>query len=139
MVRARFRSAAGARCAAVAAAALLLGGCEERDRLTFPNTGDGRGPVSFIDQPSQDTTIGAGPTFLVAGRVIDGDRVDSVFFEILGGASAFPPLDADEDTVRFSLILPTGGLAGRQVTVRVFGVDVAGNVGAPASRTLDIR
>jgi hypothetical protein len=116
--------------------------CGERDRLTFPNQSDGIGPVTLIDRPAQaDTTIDAGPTFLVNGRTIDPDGVDTVYFLVAGGSQGFPPIrpDPPADTVRFGVPLSTSGRSGQAIELRIYAVDRQGNQGAPASRQIIIR
>ena len=117
-------------------------GCNERDRIFFPTLPTGPsagGPTSTIDRPSIDTTVAAGPAFFVTGRVGDADGVDTVYFELEGGVSAFPPFIANSDTVRFGLPVTTSGLSGTVITVRVFGVDVLGIRGDTAIRHVTIQ
>ena len=78
----------------VATLMLLSAGCQERDRLTFADPGDGVGPVTTIDQPGQsDTTVPAGPEFFVNGRTIDLDGVDTVYFLVIGANQNFSRSD----------------------------------------------
>jgi len=117
-------------------------GCNERDRIFFPTPPTGPsagGPTSTIDRPSVDTTVTAGPSFFVNGRVGDADGVDTVYFETEGGVSAFPPFIANSDTVRFGLPITTNGLSGAVITIRVFGVDVLGMRGDTAIRHVTIQ
>ncbi len=118
---------------------LFLGACSERERLTFESPNDGVGPLATIERPGQDTAVSAGPGFMVVGQVSDSDGVDSVYFDITGGVTAFPPLNSDQDTVHFSLPITTSGQAGRSILVEVYGVDDAGNRGERAGRRLDVR
>jgi hypothetical protein len=119
--------------------ALATLGCNERDRLTFPVT-DGEGPQATIIDPSQDTTVAAGPFAFVGGRVTDRDGIDTVYFEVTGGGGAFQPLLADgDDTVTFSLPLATAGLGGSVMTVMVFGTDLGGNRGDTAVRQVTVQ
>jgi hypothetical protein len=120
---------------------VLLLGCSERQRLTFEsNTDDGIGPTSRIDPPSQDTTITEGDFFVIGARTVDSSGVDSVFILVEGANLSYLPLAAlGADTLTFGLNFPTNGLFGRTVTVRVFGVDVPGNVGPTVSRRLTIE
>ena len=114
-------------------------GCGERDRLTFPTADDDIGPVTFIDSPNgPDTTIVPGPVFLLSGRTIDPDGVDTVYYDVTGGSTSFPPSTGGGDTVRFALPIPTEGLGGETLHVRVLGVDSLGNRGDAASRRLFI-
>lgn len=120
-------------------ALLALPGCNERDRLTFP-VNDGEGPRTTITDPSQDTTVTPGPFALVGGRMTDADGIDTVYFEVVGGASTFPPFIAGgEDTVRFSFSLVTSGLGGVTMTVMVFGTDVGGIRGDTAVRQVTVQ
>ena len=119
----------------------LLAGCDERERLTFPsNEPEAQGPVTTIETPSADSFLTEGPPFIIAGRTVDEDGVDTVYFEVFGTGQGFPPLSGGgETTVSFGLPLPTLGLAGRTVTIRVHGVDLLGNEGATTIRQLMIE
>lgn len=118
---------------------LAISGCNERDRLTFP-VNDGQGPQATITDPSQDTTVTAGPFALVGGRVIDLDGVDTVYFEVVGGASTFPPFFAGgDDSVSYSFSLVTSGLGGVTMTVMVYGTDVGGVRGDTAIRQVTVQ
>jgi hypothetical protein len=120
----------------------LATGCDERDRLTFPNPGDGIGPVTMIDQPNgPDTTVSAGPEFFVNGRTIDPDGVDTVYFLVTGGNHDFPPFRPvpPADTVRFGLPITTQGLAGQTIQVQVHGVDAHGNQGGVSFRHIVVE
>jgi hypothetical protein len=120
----------------------LVAACAERDRLTFPNQSDGIGPVTLIDHPGQvDTTIDAGPPFIVNGRSIDTNGVDTVYFLVSGGNQGFPPLRPSPpvDTVRFGVPLSTNGRSGQAIELQVYAVDGQGNQGAPATRQIIIR
>jgi hypothetical protein len=122
-----------------AAAALILG-CSERDRLTFPTSVDGLGPAVTITDPGQDTTVVAGPAALVTGRVVDQDGIDTVYFDVQGGVSSFSPFIANgDDTVNFQLPITTNGLSGTTITVAVSGVNLAGLVGDTALRQITIQ
>jgi len=120
--------------------ALLLG-CDERERLTFPNDPhDTVGPTSRIDPPSQDTTLTGGNSFVIGARAVDSSGVDTVYITVDGANLSYPPIAArGEDTISFAFTLPTGGLSGRTVTVGVYGVDIIGNPGTPVSRRLTIE
>ena len=120
----------------------VTSGCEERDRLTFPSPGDGIGPVTTIDQPNgPDTTIFSGSDFLVTGRTIDPDGVDSVYFFVIAGNQTFHPFHPTPvtDTVTFGLPVTTTGHSGETFTVQIHGVDVHGNRGTTSSRQLHIQ
>jgi hypothetical protein len=122
--------------------ALLLG-CGERERLTFPSNepgGDEEGPVTTIDVPSVDSTLTEGDFFVLGGRSVDPNGVDTVYFEVVGTGQAFLPLSGGgEDTVAFGIPIPTIGLSGTTVLVRVRAVDVLGNPGAATGRQLQIE
>jgi hypothetical protein len=120
----------------------LATGCDERDRLTFPDPGDGIGPVTTIDQPTRgDTTVSAGPDFFVHGRTIDPDGVDTVYFLVTGGSNQIPPFRPSQptDTVRFGLLITTAGHAGDTILVQVHGVDAQGNQGAASLRQIAVE
>jgi len=118
----------------------LLWGCNGRDRLTFPTSSDGLGPQVTITDPSQDTTVNAGPNALVSGRVVDSDGIDTVYFDVQGGVTSFSPFVAHgDDTVTFQLPLTTNGLGGSTITVLVSGVNVAGLTGDTAVRNITVQ
>ncbi len=125
------------------AATLILAGCSERDRLTFPTTGPdpGSGPTTTILQPGvSDTTLTPGGPFIVVGRTIDPDGVDSVFFDVMGGAEEFAPTSGGEaDTVSFGLPVTTQGLSGATIVIEIHGVDALGNPGPVATRRLMVQ
>src|SRR6186997_1328755 len=105
----------------------LVWGCNGRDRLTFPTSSDGLGPEATITSPGQDTTVSVGPNALVSGMVVDGDGIDTVYFDVEGGVTTFNPFVArGADTVTFQLPLTTNGLSGNTITVSVSGVNRAG-------------
>jgi hypothetical protein len=118
---------------------LTLPGCNDRDRLTFP-VNDGAGPQSTITDPSQDTTVTAGPFAQVVGRVTDSDGIDTVYFEVTGGGAAFSPhIGNGDDSVTFSLPLATSGFGGTTMTVMVFGTDIGGVRGDTAIRQVTVQ
>lgn len=123
--------------------ALLLGACSERERLTFPSNdpgGQDEGPITRIEVPSVDTVLTEGDPFILSGRTVDPDGVDTLYFEVLGTGQAFLPLQGEgADTVTFGLPIPTIGLSGTTVIVRVRGVDLLGNPGLAAIRQLTIE
>jgi hypothetical protein len=132
----------GRRRARLAAVLVVLAACQERDRLTFPDPGDGIGPVTTIDQPNAgDTTVDAGADFLVDGRTVDLDGVDTVYFLVTGGNQNFRPFrpSPPTDTVRWGVPLSTSGRSGSTITVQVYGVDLQGNQGAPSIRQVIVR
>ena len=98
------------------------------------------GPASRIDPPSTDTTLTEGDAFVIGARTVDPSGVDTVYIDVEGADLSYLPLDAEgADTLSFALNFPTLGLAGRTVTVGVFGVDVLGNVGPTVTRRLTIE
>ena len=140
MFEAHLRSWCGRRPVGAAGAALVaLLGCDTRGRLTFPSTGDGVGPISTIQDPSQDTTVTSGLQFVVSGFTVDTDGVDTVYFETVGGLDDFQPVVAGTDSFAFDLPLTTQNLAGETILVRVFAVDLFGNHGDTASRRIAIQ
>lgn len=122
--------------------AILLGalGCDDRERLSFTAPPiPGRGPRSFIDRPLHDTTVTAGPDFLILGTSQDDNGVDTVYFETVGGVSNFPPFHSVEQIVQWGLPLTTFNQSGATVTLRVFAVDYQGNRGDTAVRRISIQ
>jgi hypothetical protein len=121
----------------------LLSGCGERDRLTFPSNqpgGDDEGPVSTIDVPSIDSTLTEGDFFVLGGRVVDPNGVDTVYIDAAGTGQAFLPIVGEgEDTVSIGIPIPTVGLSGTTVVVRIRGVDLLGNQGLTVRRQLLIE
>lgn len=118
----------------------LVGGCNGRDRLTFPTSSDGLGPEVTILDPSQDTTVIAGPNALVTGRVVDQDGIDTVYFDVQGGVTNFNPFIADgADTVTFQLPLTTNGLSGNTITVAISGVNLARLHGDTVVRQITVQ
>jgi hypothetical protein len=121
---------------------VLFAGCDERDRLTFPNSepGDDQGPITLIDIPSEDTVLTEGEAFALSGRSIDANGVDTVYFQIEGGGVDFSPFVGEgADTVRFGLLIPTIGHAGQTITVTARAVDLLSNQGGPTIRRLSIE
>jgi hypothetical protein len=121
---------------------LLAVACNTRDRLTFPDQGDGIGPATMIDKPNgSDTTVAAGADFVVQGRTVDLDGVDTVYFLVIGGNQNFGPFvpSPPTDTVRWGLPLSTTGRSGSTITVQVYGVDIQGNQGAPSTRQVIVQ
>ena len=121
---------------------LLAGGCDDRERLTFPTPIDGVGPVTTIEQPARaDTTIFPGGLFSVQGATVDPDGIDTVYFLVSGGGQSFPAFVPSElqTTVTFSLPLATFGYSGQTFEVQVYGVDRVGNRGGTSSRLIHIR
>jgi hypothetical protein len=139
----QIRAPRGRRRARLAAVLVVLAAaCQERDRLTFPDPGDGIGPITMIDRPNRsDTTVDAGADFLVNGRTVDPDGVDTVYFLVIGGNQNFNPFrpSPTADTVSWGLPLSTTGRSGSTITVRVYGVDLQGNQGVPSTRQVIVR
>jgi hypothetical protein len=129
----------------LAAIVIAASACEERERLTFPSApdpSDEAGPLTVIDRPNVfDTTVAAGPEFFVNGQTIDPDGVDTVYFLVIGGSDNIPPFrpNPPSDTVRFGVPITTSGNVGDTITVRIHGVDRAGNQGAAASRRIFVQ
>jgi hypothetical protein len=118
----------------------VAAGCSERDRLTFPTSVDGKGPVVDIFDPSKDTTVQAGPAALITGRVVDQDGIDTVYFDILGGVTQFNPFFADgDDTVTFQLPITTSGQSGNIIQVLISGVNVVGLHGDTTSLVITVQ
>jgi hypothetical protein len=114
--------------------------CNTRDRLTFPNPGGGGvGPSSVIDRPGVDTTVSAGPDFLVTGYTADPNGLDTVYFETVGGVTSFQPFIGGGDSLRFGLPLTTLGQSGQTILVRVFGTDRQGIRGDTAIRQVTVQ
>ncbi len=120
--------------------ATVLLGCGTRDRLIFEqNPVPGEGPITFIDNPDVgEVRVDVGPDFILAGRSIDPDGVDSVYFVVLGAALAFAPYSPPEpdDTVSFGIPIRTIGSGGDSIVVLVFATDAIGNRGDTAVRRL---
>lgn len=118
------------------------GGCDERERLTFPAPGDSVGPVTTIDQPNgPDTTVFAGSDLFVIGRTVDLDGVDTVYFFVIGGNQNFSPLHPvpAKDTVTFAIPITTFGHSGETFTVQIHGVDTQGNQGGTSTRQINVQ
>ncbi len=118
---------------------LAAGACQTRDRFQFSSTGDGIGPESVIEYPGDDTTVTAGPDFVVYGFSRDGDGVDTVYFVTEGGVTHFPPLASSKDSVRYALPITTSGQAGTLITLLVFGTDRFGVRGDTVIRHVLVR
>lgn len=123
-------------------AAAHLAGCGSRDRLLFPDPGGpgGNGPTTTIDRPLADTSVSAADgVFSVTGFTVDGDGLDTVYFETEGGITSFQPFIGGGDSLRFGLPLTVTGLAGDTITVRVFGTDRDGTRGDTAIRRIAVE
>jgi hypothetical protein len=125
----------------ISALTVLVAGCNERERLTFPTPTEDVGPITTIDQPSvQDTTVDQGPDFVVSGRTIDPEGVDTVYFLVIGGNQPGPYRpSAVTDTVFWGVPISTSGRSGQTLTVEVYGVDREGNQGAHSTREIRVR
>jgi hypothetical protein len=122
--------------------AVLVAACQDRDRITFSEPSDGVGPVTTIDRPNgPDTTVDEGPQFIVQGKTIDLDGVDTVYFLVIGGNQGFQPFQPrpPTDTVNFGVPISTSGLAGKTMIIQIHGVDSQGNQGAPSTRSIIVR
>ena len=115
-----------------------LWACGERDRLTFGPPPNGIGPRTFIDVPGRDTTVHAGPDFLLFGTSVDSQKIDTVYFETVADEPDFPPFHANSKQVQWAIPLTTGGLEGKTITFRAFATDVDGNRGDTAIRRIAI-
>lgn len=127
---------------ALAVVAAALTACGERGRLIFEPDTDGQGPNTMIDTPNEGTArVSAGPPFNVAGRSVDVDGVDSVYFMLVNGSEEFQPYVANEfmDTVRFSLPVSTAGRSGDTILVLVFATDLLGVRGDTSIRRLLVQ
>ena len=124
-------------------AVAVLAACGQRDRLTFPteNPGDGSGPTTEITHPAvPDTVVIEGDLLIVQGRTYDADGVDTIYVEVGGANQGFAPIQGGgADTVDFALQLSTLNLSGATVSLRIYGVDLLGDQGAPVSRQIRIE
>lgn len=119
--------------------ALVLTGCEERDRIIVTEPGDGVGPEAVITYPGRDTTIAAGAAFIVDAFARDADGLDTVYVLVDGPVSGVAPITPEgEDSVRFGVPLGTAGLEEATIVVRIFATDVDGTRGDTATRTISI-
>lgn len=129
----------GSRRVALVLSTLLLG-CGTRDRLIFEqNDVPQKGPITFIDFPEVgEIKVDVGPQVLLAGRSIDPDGVDSVYFVVVGAPLTFVPFSppSPKDTVAFGIPIPTLGSGGDSILVLVFATDALGNRGDTAVRRL---
>lgn len=125
---------------------VALAACEDRERIgTGPDGGGsggaGEGPVTTIRSPGvEDTTVTAGPGVFVAGQVTDVTGLDSVYFQVSGGVTTFPPVNEDGSrTLSFALPITTNGQQGQLIIVEIYGVDLAGNRGERATRRITVE
>lgn len=129
------------RVALVLATALLA--CGTRDRLIFEqNDGPAKGPTTFIDNPDVgEVRVDVGDVVLLAGRSIDADGVDSVYFVVVGAPLTYSPFSPStpDDTVSFGIPIPTIGSGGDSILVLVFATDAIGTRGDTAVRRLIVE
>jgi hypothetical protein len=120
----------------------LVVGCDERERLTFPTDEptENEGPVTTITTPAVDSFLTEGDAFVLDGRSVDPDGIDTVYFEVFGTGQAFLPFPGGgDDPVSFGLPIPSVGLRGTTVIVRARAVDLFGNQGLAAVRQISIE
>ncbi len=132
----------GRRASPWLAAALVAGlaACEDRERIG-PGPGDAddrQGPVTIIREPgAPDTIVTAGPGVFIVGGVTDDTGLDSIYIDVTGGVTTYPPVNEDGSrTFDFALPITTNGQQGELITIRIHGVDLAGNRGEPAIRRI---
>lgn len=134
---------AAMRIAALTASLSLAGACGDRARLLFDPSGEpGAGPITFIDNPEvAEVRVPSGPGVQIAGRSIDPDGVDTVYFIVLGGSETFRPFTplTRTDTVRFGIPVTTTRHAGDSLLVLVFATDAFGNRGDTAVRRIIVE
>lgn len=123
--------------------ATVLLGCGTRDRLIFEqNDVPDKGPMTFIDHPEVgEVRVASGPAVMLAGRSIDPDGVDSVYFVAVGAPLTFSPFSPElpDDTISFGVPVPTAGSSGDSILVLVFATDADGNRGDTAVRRLIVE
>ncbi|MBK8005538.1 MAG: hypothetical protein IPK12_16845 [Gemmatimonadetes bacterium] len=119
-------------------AALALGACNDRERLTFnePPPPGGEGPAITIERPGQDTSVIEGPAVVVSGTVRDPEGVDTFYAEVLGGVTTFPPFPGDDSLFLFALPITTAAQGGEIIQVRLYATDMAGNHSDSVSRVI---
>lgn len=120
-------------------AALSIGACNDRERLTFNEPGPppgGEGPVITIERPGRDTSVVEGPAVVVSGTVRDPEGVDTFYAEVLGGVTTFPPFPGDDSLFVFALPITTAAQGGEIIQVRLYATDVAGNHSDSVSRVI---
>jgi hypothetical protein len=125
-----------------AAAALALGACGDRPRITFQSDDD-VGPTTTIQVPAQDTSATDGTFVLITGFSADEDGVDSVFFETEGTPERFPtfivPASERRDTVTWSIQVSTRLLQGNVISIFANATDPLGNIGTAAVRRILVK
>jgi hypothetical protein len=121
----------------------ILVACGTRDRITFqePNQGNGTGPFTTVTHPGvTDTTVVEGDLLILNGYSLDPDGVDTVYFDVSGTVQSFSPqLGQGDDSVPFAVQFSTLQNSGGTIVVRVFAVDVFGQVGTTALRHIHIE
>lgn len=124
-------------------AVALVVSCGERGRLLFePESVDGAGPTTIIDDPDvAEVRVPAGPGVRISGRTYDPDGVDTVYIFVLNGNENFRPLTplTPTDTVRYGFPVSTNRSAGDSLLVLVFGTDAFGNRGDTAVRRIIVE
>ena len=112
-------------------------GLDEADRL--PVAPRLREPVRFAQIGLAQR--GARVLDLLAGRSIDPDGVDSVYFEAVGAPLTFSPYSPPSpvDTVAFGIPISTTSSGGDSILVLVFATDAMGNRGDTAVRRLIVE
>jgi hypothetical protein len=126
----------------LAGAALLaiVTACTTRERLTFGEPPvSGTGPVTTVYRPSGDTTVAAGPALVVQGNSRDPDGIDTLYVEVVGGVTTFPPFPGDDSLFTFDLPVTTNGQAGQTITIRLFATDELGNRGDTVTRRITVQ
>lgn len=119
----------------------FAGACAQRDRITAPLMPTGNAPQVTIEVPTTDTVVSPGPALVVAGQVVGDNDIDTVYFDVTGGVSSFPPYvgSPGQDTVRFQLPVTTQGLSGDTMFVQVRAVDVMGLRGSSGLRRVVVQ
>jgi hypothetical protein len=122
---------------------VLLAGCGERDRLTFPveNPGNGSGPITVISRPeAADTEVSADQPLVISGFSTDPDGVYAVFFQVAGAGFGFSPLNGEGmDTVHFAIQVPTLSAFGDTIFIQISATDVVGDSGLSANRRIRVH
>ena len=136
----------------VGAVALAAGAaCDDRERIVIaPDNGGGgggggggdrEGPVTAIAVPAlPDTVVTAGPGVFIAGRMDDATGIDTLYVDVSGGITRYPPIDQDgRRGVAFALPFTTAGQQGEEIVVLIHGVDVLGNRGSAVRRRILVQ
>ena len=84
-----------------------------------------------------DTVVTAGPGVFIVGRMDDATGIDTLYVDVTGGVTRYPPLDQDgRRGVAFALPFTTSGQEGEEIVVLIHGVDVLGNRGSAVRRRI---